>query len=103
MANQERQDLIVGTVVGAVGNGVFYAVAAAVYLLTAGQATLQGLIFSWIGGFCAAALLVGLPFMLVRRNRGSAVGWIFGFALVQACAICGGIGLGLSGYLTLPG
>lgn len=103
MATRSRQDLFVGVAVGVVGNGVFYAIAAAAYGLTAGQATLQGLIFSWIGGFCAAALLVGLPFVLIRRNRGSAVGWVFGFALVQACAICGGVGLGLSGYLTLPG
>lgn len=102
MSTTERQDLTLGAIAGAVGNGVFYALAAGLYLVTSGQGTLEGLIFSWIGGFCAASALVGLPFLIWRRNRGAAVGWVFGLVAVQACAICGGVALGLSGFVTLP-
>ncbi len=102
MTNTQRQDLTLGVIVGALGNGVFYASAALGYLLLSSQGTLEGLILSWIGGFCAASLLVGLPFVLIRRNRGAIVGWVLGLALIQACAICGGVGLGLSGMIQLP-
>lgn len=107
MSDSQRRGLTLGIIVGALGNGVFYAVAAAGYLLLSGRGTLEGLIVSWIGGFCAAALLVGLPFIVINRNRGqlrgAIVGWVIGLALVQACAICGGVGLGLSGLIQLPG
>ena len=102
MSTTQRQDLTLGAVVSAVGNGVFYALAAGLYVLTTGQGTLEGLIFSWMGGFCTAAALVGLPFLIWRRNRGAAVGWVFGLAIFQACAICAGVGLGLTGFLDLP-
>ncbi len=102
MSDAQRRDLTLGIVVGALGNGAFYAVAAIGYLLLSGQGTLEGLIVTWIGGFCAASLLVGLPFILIRRNRGAAVGWVIGLAIVQACAICSGVGLGLSGIIQLP-
>lgn len=102
-----RQDLVLATVVSAVANGLAYAIAAALFWASSGMgpslSSLEGLILSWFGGFCAASVLVGLPFLIWRRNRSAAVGWVFGFAIIQACAICAGVVLGLLGYVSLPG
>lgn len=106
MATTQRQDLTLGLVVSAIANGVAYGIAAAVFLLASSSgpnlSSLEGLIFSWMAGFCGASALVGLPFLFWRRNRSAAVGWVFGLAIVQACAICAGVGLGLTGFLDLP-
>ncbi len=101
-----RQDLVLATAVSAVANGLAYTIAGALYWASTGMgpsvSALEGLILSWFGGFCAASVLVGLPFLIWRRNRGAAVGWVFGFAIIQACAICAGVVLGLLGYVNLP-
>ena len=102
-----RQDLVLATVVSAVANGLAYTIAGALFWASSGMgpslSSLESLILSWFGGFCAASVLVGLPFLIWRRNRSAAVGWVFGFAIIQACAICAGVVLGLLGYVSLPG
>ena len=103
----QRQDLGLAVVVSAIANGVAYALAGVAFWATGGSgpavSSMEGLIISWMVAFCATSALVGLPFLIWRRNLGAVVGWVFGIVIVQACAIGAGVVLGLLGYLSLPG